>query len=93
MIKRYFPLLSFVPVAPCVHSGITNDDSAKSFSIICLIYPFSIIKKNGAYYVRDERSTNGTFVNGEQVLPDTERLLLNNSKLTLGDEEFLYSLW
>ena len=53
----------------------------------------SIIKKNGAYYVRDERSTNGTFVNGEQVLPDTERLLLNNSKLTLGDEEFLYSLW
>ncbi len=53
----------------------------------------SIIKKNGAYYVRDERSTNGTFVNGEQVLPDTERLLLNDCKLTLGDEEFLYSLW
>ena len=51
MIKRYFPLLSLVPVAPCVHSGITNDDSAKSFSIICLIYPFLIIKKNAFFFI------------------------------------------
>lgn len=53
----------------------------------------TIMKRNGAYYVRDEKSTNGTFVNGEQVPSETERLLLNNCRLTLGDEEFLYSLW
>lgn len=53
----------------------------------------TIIKKNGVYYVRDENSTNATYVNGERVLPGTEHLLLNNCKLLLGDEEFIYSLW
>ncbi|MBP3506688.1 MAG: FHA domain-containing protein [Lachnospiraceae bacterium] len=53
----------------------------------------TIIKRNGAYYVRDERSTNCTYVNGEQVTPGTEKLLLNNCKIFLGDEEFIYSLW
>ena len=50
-------------------------------------------KENGVYYVRDEHSTNNTFVNGEQVLPGTEKILLNNCKLVLGDEEFIYNLW
>ena len=53
----------------------------------------TIMKKNGVYYVRDEKSTNSTYVNGEQVLPGTEKLLLNNCKLVLGDEEFVYTLW
>ncbi len=53
----------------------------------------TIIKKNGVYYVRDEQSTNCTYVNGEQVLPNTEKLLLNNCRLVLGNEEFIYSLW
>ena len=53
----------------------------------------TIIKRNGVYYVRDENSTNATYVNGERVLPGTEHLLLNNCKLLLGDEEFIYSLW
>lgn len=53
----------------------------------------TIIERNGAYYVRDEKSTNSTYVNGERVLPGTEKLLLNGCKLHLGDEEFSYSLW
>lgn len=53
----------------------------------------TILKKNGVYYVRDENSTNSTYVNGEQVLPGTEKLLLNNCKLVLGDEVFTYMLW
>ena len=53
----------------------------------------TITRKNGAFYIRDEKSTNCTYVNGEQVLPGTEKLLLNNCKIVLGDEEFTYSLW
>lgn len=53
----------------------------------------TIIRKNGVCYVRDENSTNSTYVNGERVVPGTEQLLLNNCKLILGDEEFIYSLW
>ena len=53
----------------------------------------TIFKKNGAYYVRDENSTNSTYVNGERLIPGEPHLLLNNCKLHLADEEFTYLLW
>ena len=52
-----------------------------------------IIRHNGAYYIRDEHSTNATYVNGDQVLPGNQVLLTNNCKVHMADEEFLYSLW
>ena len=53
----------------------------------------TIIRHNGAYYIRDEHSTNATYVNGDQVLPGNQVLLTNNCKVYMADEEFLYSLW
>ena len=53
----------------------------------------TIIRHNGAYYIRDEHSTNATYVNGDQVLPGNQVLLTNNCKVHMADEEFLYSLW
>ena len=67
----------------------TITDNPAVSRIHCTIYK----KENGVFYVRDEHSTNSTYVNGEQVLPGTEKILLNNCKLLLGDEEFIYSLW
>jgi hypothetical protein len=71
-------------------SGVnyTVDDNPAVSRVHCTIY-----KKNGAYYVRDERSTNSTYVNGEQVLPGTDHLLIHNCTLCLGNEEFTYLLW
>ena len=66
---------------------VVADNSAVS-RVHCTIY-----KNKGAYFVRDERSTNSTFVNGEQVLPGMDHVLINNCKLVLGDEEFTYHLW
>lgn len=66
---------------------VVTDNTAVS-RVHCTIY-----KKKGAFFVRDERSTNSTFVNGEQVLPGMDHVLINNCKLVLGDEEFTYHLW
>ncbi len=66
----------------------TVTDNTAVSRVHCTIY-----KKNTEYFVRDERSTNSTYVNGEQVLPGSEHLLTNNCKLNLGDEEFTFQLW
>ena len=66
---------------------VVTDNTAVS-RVHCTIY-----KNKGAFFVRDERSTNSTFVNGEQVLPGMDHVLINNCKLVLGDEEFTYHLW
>ena len=51
-----------------------------------------IIKKDDGYYIKDNKSTNHTFVNNEQVGEGEEVLLKNNSKIRLGDEEFIFKL-
>ena len=51
-----------------------------------------ITHKEDGYYIRDNKSTNHTYVNNEQVEEGQEVLLHNNCKIKLGDEEFLYKL-
>ena len=51
-----------------------------------------IIKKDDGYYIKDNKSTNHTFVNNEQVGEGEEVLLKNNCKIRLGDEEFIFKL-
>ncbi|MFI0486621.1 FHA domain-containing protein [Actinomadura sp. 9N215] len=41
----------------------------------------------GRAWVRDERSLNGTFVNGEEVTPGVPRPLRDGDKVRLGDRE------
>ena len=45
---------------------------------------------NGECYVRDNDSTNHTFVNGKLVQPGVEIMLSNDDYIRLGDEEFRY---
>jgi len=45
---------------------------------------------NGECYIRDNNSTNHTFVNGKLLQPGIEVMLHNNDYIRLGDEEFKY---
>ena len=45
---------------------------------------------NGECYVRDNDSTNHTFVNGKLLQPGVEIMLSNDDYIRLGDEEFRY---
>lgn len=45
---------------------------------------------NGECYVRDNESTNHTFINGQLIQPGVEIMLSNDDYIRLGDEEFRY---
>ena len=49
-----------------------------------------ITKKDDGYYIKDNKSTNHTYVNGKELTEGEEVLLTNNSKICLGDEEFVF---
>ena len=51
-----------------------------------------ITKRNGVCFIRDNKSTNGTFVNGEELKADEEKFLTNNAIVILGDEELVYHI-
>ena len=45
---------------------------------------------NGECYVRDNESTNHTFINGQLLQPGVEIMLSNDDNIRMGDEEFRY---
>ncbi|MCR5213153.1 MAG: FHA domain-containing protein [Eubacterium sp.] len=45
---------------------------------------------NGECYVRDNASTNHTFINGQLLQPGVEVMLSNDDSIRMGDEEFKY---
>ena len=45
---------------------------------------------NGECYIRDENSTNHTFVNGKMIQPGFDVMLKNDDYIRMGDEEFKY---
>ena len=49
-----------------------------------------ITKKDDGYYIKDNKSTNHTYVNGKELEDGEEVLLSNNTRIRLGDEEFLF---
>ena len=51
-----------------------------------------ILQKNGVNYIKDNNSTNHTYVNGELLEPDKEVLLKNRTSVRMGDEEFTFLL-
>ena len=53
-----------------------------------------IIKResNGANYIVDNKSTNGTYVNGTKLEALKPQLLTDGTKVRLGDEEFIFRL-
>ena len=51
-----------------------------------------ITKRNGVCFISDNKSTNGTFVNGEDLKAGEEKFLTNNAIVILGDEELVYHI-
>lgn len=51
-----------------------------------------ITNKDDVYYIKDNKSTNHTYVNGKVVDEGNEELLTHDSKIMLGDEEFIFKL-
>ena len=51
-----------------------------------------IIKRNGVSYLKDNDSTNGTFVDGARVNPGAEVLLKANMRVKFGNEDFTFLL-
>lgn len=46
--------------------------------------------ENGQYLLRDERSANGTFVNGQQIEEVTPRLLQDGDHIGIGEHELIF---
>lgn len=51
-----------------------------------------IHKREGACYIRDNDSTNNTYVDGRILKGEKEQLLLKGMKISLADEEFIFEL-
>lgn len=52
---------------------------------------FCIQKRESKYYLSDLNSTNGTYVNGEEVVPGTERELAGRDVIKAAGADFLFS--
>lgn len=51
-----------------------------------------ITNKNGVYYIKDNKSTNHTYVNNKMLEDGESELLTHDCKIVLGDEEFTFKL-
>ena len=51
-----------------------------------------IIQKDGVCYIKDNKSTNHTYVNGKRVEDGAEEILTHDSLVRLGDEEFTFKI-
>ncbi len=51
-----------------------------------------IEKKNGAFHIRDNNSSNKTYVNGNPISCEEDVLLINGAVLSLANEEFIYKI-
>ena len=88
-------------VASGVHQGKVIPVSGAQFLIgrdpECQLRPASqavskqhcaILVRGESVYVKDDGSTNGTFVNGEQLAANTEREIASGDRLKLGPLDF-----
>ena len=51
-----------------------------------------ITGKDGEYFIRDNKSTNHTFVDGQSVEEGESAKLTDGCKIVLGDEEFIFKM-
>ena len=51
-----------------------------------------ITQKDGVCYIKDNKSTNHTYVNHKEVEEGKEEILTHDSIIKLGDEEFLFKI-
>lgn len=51
-----------------------------------------IIRRDDVSYIKDNKSTNHTYVNGKMVEDGEEEILTHDSVIKLGDEEFVFKI-
>lgn len=51
-----------------------------------------ILQKDGVCYIKDNKSTNHTYVNDKVVEDGVEEILTHDSMIRLGDEEFIFKI-
>ena len=51
-----------------------------------------IITKNNSFFVKDENSTNGTYVNGNRLTPNEEVQVFDGDIITFANEEFEFHI-
>lgn len=51
-----------------------------------------IYQREDGCYLKDNKTTNSTYVNGQKLAENQEVLLKNNSEIVLGDEDFIFKL-
>ena len=52
----------------------------------------TVIQRDGVNYIKDDNSTNHTYVNGVELQPGKEVLLKHKTEVRMGDEEFTFLL-
>ena len=52
----------------------------------------TIVQHDGVNYIKDNNSTNHTYVNGVELQPGKEVLLKHKTDIRMGDEEFVFLL-
>lgn len=77
-------LLFIVGKEPSYADYVVKDNSAVSRNHAS----FSV--RDGRYYVRDNNSTNRTYVDGISIPPRKEVEIFNDNKIRLGNEEFIF---
>ena len=70
-------------------SGIGVDYTVEGNGAVSRVHAV-ITHKAGEYYIKDNKSTNHTYVNGEMVPDGENEPLLHDSTIVLGDEEFVF---
>ena len=51
-----------------------------------------VVAKNGTFYLIDQKSTNGTYLNDVRLNPLQEMELKNGDKIRISDETFVFKL-
>ncbi|MCR5212829.1 MAG: FHA domain-containing protein [Eubacterium sp.] len=72
-------------------SKLHSDYAIENNSAISRVHVI-IIRRNGINYLKDNASTNGTYVEGERLEPGREVLLRDNMHIKFGDEDFTFLL-
>ena len=63
------------------------EDNAAISRVHCII-----VQRDGVNYIKDNNSTNHTYLNGSELEPGKEVLLKNKTVIQMGDEEFTFLL-
>lgn len=71
--------------------GKQNADYVISKGVISRTHA-TIISRDGSYFVKDENSSNHTYVNGVQIPPFTEREIVSGDRIRLADEELEFNV-